>query len=307
MPDTATIAPEADATLDAEPTPEPDCLTAADGQASGHPSTDSPPTVAEPPDNPEADQLTAILRRIEEQEDVCDELEQEADAAKVAAKHARERYDQAVDDLRRLVREGKRARSEPTTPGPLFEKLGSPADAPSSSADPDDDQSWRPVPLADLGLAPSILEALAAVAVNALPLTTLGQLVDYQSLPTVSIESIRGIGPASADKIADACAAFWDNRHKARRAEGKPVELHADAIDVEFEVQGSEGPSDPGIDAHHDPDAHLLLDEAQAMTAADPPAAGPDEPAPSAESDGDGTATVKMPTGPRGKRRRQGV
>lgn len=72
----------------------------------------------------------------------------------------------------------------------------------------DDDQSWRDVPLPISSLGEKVADALAEVGV-----TTLGSLSDFQAEHGDAWhQKVKGIGPETAMKIADAAADWWRAR-----------------------------------------------------------------------------------------------
>lgn len=93
----------------------------------------------------------------------------------------------------------------PLKPAPAVDAEGNPIpDSIGLKYDPDTDTRWRDVPIKELGLTEKVIESLEGANV-----WTLGHLADY-SKDGAPITMIRGIGEATAGKIADAMERFWE-------------------------------------------------------------------------------------------------
>ena len=111
----------------------------------------------------------------------------------------------------------------------------------------DDDDDWREIDLDRLpgpGLTPGILKKLAE---NSTPITTLGELTDWiNANGDFWHKKIRGIGKAAADRIADACEAFWKDRTLAEADAGESDSVSDGATEL---PDGSTASSPPSGDA----------------------------------------------------------
>ena len=121
-----------------------------------------------------------------------------ADEAKARAKMAKANEEAAQAALNAIIRQIIDG------PGPLFTA----AEAEPSEAD--EPELWRGVKLAgDDFLPPGILKALAE---NSTPITTLGELTDWQAEHgDFWAKDIPGIGEAAQEKIDEALMGWWKN------------------------------------------------------------------------------------------------
>jgi hypothetical protein len=199
-------------------------LAAADMIAEGSPIAGDEgrplmPDAAQLAPPPAALNLDAVEFRDAVREAEEEVAEAEADYLRKAehAKAAKKVWEAAVEAMRKVIREHK--------PGkyPLLEAV---AKMPKAEADPAivvefvdpapapvaDDESWREVPLVELGLSPKILLSLADHVHDGRPLATIGALADFTSQPFARLTDVKGIGQAAAEKIGDALAEFWARR-----------------------------------------------------------------------------------------------
>ena len=93
---------------------------------------------------------------------------------------------------------------------------GFPADTPLAEID----ETWQDVKLADL-VDPAIKPAaIKALEDNNPPITTLGELTDWQALKAdFWIKDIPNVGAAAAENIADATTGFWERRDAEKNSE----------------------------------------------------------------------------------------
>lgn len=141
---------------------------------------DEPQVTNFDPDDPAV--LANIVRQVEAREKECQERFAEWKDLAERAKDAKTEYDTAVLALRRAAR----AREERH---PLFDK---PEEQASTG-----DESWRTVPLAELGLQPKLTEKLVELGIE-----TIGQLEDQRA--GEGLGALQGIGPAKITLIEDA-------------------------------------------------------------------------------------------------------
>lgn len=104
---------------------------------------------------------------------------------------------------------------------PLFDRqqpAGEPAaDGPDAAAPPAPEESWRDVPISDLGplgIPDGLLEALVEQGLH-----TIGLLADYTASDK-RLTDLKGVGPAKAEKIEHALERFWAARKPAGDDEG---------------------------------------------------------------------------------------
>lgn len=101
--------------------------------------------------------------------------------------------------------------TEATEEMPLFEPPAKPAAAATSPGE--DDLSWRPVPLAELGLAPGMLKKLEEAEI-----VTIGQLSDFVQAGS-DLTDIQGIGETKAEAIRNSLTTYWRQRNEAAARE----------------------------------------------------------------------------------------
>ncbi len=122
---------------------------------------------------------------------------------------------------------------------PLF--LNPPADDAAPVAPvgpPEGDDSWRSVPISELGLTEKVRDYLEHAEP---PLFNIGQIADFTANDR-RFTDIKGIGPSAADKIEAALTAFWKRRaDQALASDGNP-------IDPSFDHEPPAEPSEPSED-----------------------------------------------------------
>lgn len=148
------------------------------------------------------DEREDTLRAIFEAENAVAAAHEEYDQKAKAAKGAKQRLEDRIEDLRRTIREASRG------PGPLFKRVAEAAPAPGG-----DGEDWRLTPLSSLGIRPGVVEALIEAGIG-----TLGDLADFTAAGE-SLESIKGLGPAKVAEIEDAVERFWASRAAGKEAE----------------------------------------------------------------------------------------
>ncbi len=171
------------------------------------------------------DQAEGLTRHYES---IFDKLHAETAAAKKV-------FERSVEDMRDFVRDRRNARGKPPQPKPA-KLYPDPKDSHwvdhTDNREPGEvpavDDSWKSVPLADLvdkdGLPAKVAQLLGDAGIN-----TLGELAAYSepaaSGYTKKLTDIAGIGPAKADAIEAATAAFWSRRNaeQAQAADAGPT------------------------------------------------------------------------------------
>lgn len=140
-------------------------------------------------------------REIQGQQREVDRLARLLEEAKQEAKEAREEYQDAVDGLVRLIREGP----NPQLSLPFED---SEEDAPDPPAEAQPDQAgWQSVRLEDLAEAGLRLSERQLKAFHEANLETLGALAAWsKSYPLVTVP---GIGPTSAAEVRACLSLYW--------------------------------------------------------------------------------------------------
>lgn len=176
------------------------------------------------------DEAAEDLEELRKQEELIQSIESEMADLKeeYAAKKAEGKA--AVVKLRRMVRESK----EPnlfTKPKTKKEGTSKPSEnipnpkpdsgsTQENTAKTNDDETWRPVPLASLSLPKGIVEKLAGAGIS-----NMGELVDYQKPNEANyckqLTDIKGIGVGAAEKIGAATEQFWKERDAAKAGAAK--------------------------------------------------------------------------------------
>jgi len=187
------------------------------------------------------------------------EKEDASKAAHKADKAAAEEYEKQFFDWLRERNEQRGKPPQPkqgTIPYPDPEAKVDPPDLPLAPAE--NDERWKAIPLTELvekdGFPAYLVEKLANATRKddrpQAPITTLGELTQFQEPEgngyQKKLTDLVGIGPGAAEKIANACMAFWDRWAKeeaARRLEAKPAPA-GELVDAEFEVIPDEGEDD---------------------------------------------------------------
>lgn len=125
-------------------------------------------------------------------------------------------HDDAVIELRRIIRKGPERL--PLFDGPAPEgKEGVPAAAAAPINNAPGPDAWRSVKLADTGLPAKLCEKFADHKPS---LTTMGELVDWQGKGG-DIVRVKGVGIETATKASDILADWW-KKHPEYRPMAKP-------------------------------------------------------------------------------------
>lgn len=202
--------------------------------------------------------------------------------AKSEAKRAKEDYENAVDDLQKLIRtpptqpslfEGKTAKPSPvkeaTEDTEGTEKINQKPteDYPLERTDqaqavtvsPSDPEAWRKVPLSDLlpyGMTEAIAKKFSEGGIH-----TLGDASDYQAGDRGQpLTSIKGIGQNKVDKFEDASTAYFKD-HPVPPAVSVETNDASDNVSTESPEpqeqppitrigQGGQDPNAPGVPSH---------------------------------------------------------
>lgn len=190
-------------------------------------------------------------------------------AAHKADKAAAEEYD---TDYFAWINERTANRGRPPQPKPakLYPDPDNPGvqvDAPDLPLAPaEDDDRWKAIPLTELvekdGFPAYLVEKLANATRKddrpQAPITTLGELTQFQEPNAAGwqnkLTDLQGVGPGAAEKIANACMAFWDRwaREEAARRLAAKSEAPGEPVDAEFEVIPDEGEDDDEVDEPED-------------------------------------------------------
>ncbi len=156
--------------------------------------------------------------------------EQQIEVANLAVSHSRKQseaksvkkeLDLAVEDLRDM--EGRLERGEYSLPftGLAGEGgaggIGSGCSAPLAGQLelPIEDNAWKSVPLSELGLTGKLAESLAEAG-----LTTMGAIAEYTGSEK-RLTDIDGIGPGKAEKVEQACEAYWAKNRAPSTVDGQ--------------------------------------------------------------------------------------
>lgn len=189
------------------------------------------------------DDLKEVLQRRDAVIDDMDQLKEEF-AAKKAEKKAVDA--ELVIAARNLDKEypPRPAKLYPEPDEPKRNGKGKGKAEPSKNGQPED-EAWRSVPLASLGLSKGILDKLAnpvdkkrgAVP----PITTVGDITDFLAPKNgwePRLVDLKGLGVEAVTKIDAALEQFWKERHASKAAAG---------------AGGSNETSQPGTDANTQP------------------------------------------------------
>lgn len=214
-------------------------------EADPPPEATSEPTSAESGPTPEAaipvearPELAALaaesLQRIADAEQRLNRAEEKEKDAKVEAREAKAEKERLRKELHRIIKEETEADGNS-----LFSPRARSAPEPSANGvhvpAPDEDDSWKTVPLSSLALPGGIIKKLADAGIE-----TMGHLVAYQE-PSESgwvkkLTDLAGIGEWAVVKIDAATQQFWSERNRAI-AERTVAEV-ADATAVPSEPAG---------------------------------------------------------------------
>lgn len=159
------------------------------------------------------EQVNAARRRVAEARREVLVTKGRLDDARANHKSAVARFEEESFDLERLLDDLLDPPREP------FALIAQSPDRPQKPVTrPWDDDEWRGDDLKEAlpELSGYILGILAESEI-----ATMGQLADW--CKTKRLNQIAGIGDASAEKIEDACAAYWQ-RKQAERAEQEPAD-----------------------------------------------------------------------------------
>lgn len=170
-------------------------------------------------DDPDS-QAAQDLRRLAELKRELDELQAVAYRSAEKAKADKKAVEAQQEEINDFIDEINTPR--PLFQGPAPERAPAPAPAPPAPAPPPEDDAWKAEPIDVLtghGLTAKQVAKLAEADVS-----TMGDLADVPELT-----AIKGVGPALAEKIADAAVEF----HAARKAAAidlEPVPEEADIV-----------------------------------------------------------------------------
>ena len=169
------------------------------------------------------DEMREWEHRVKQQANRCDaldaelkDLESDLAEAKEAVKDKQGEVNEANRELRKLI-------AGQDEEAPLFNRRPSANGATTSSPHHplgEEDNSWRDVPLSQLGLPKAILGKLEDADVSdgtRREIKTVGQLADFTKEfgakgYSVPLTMIRGIGGAANEKVETALSEFWANR-----------------------------------------------------------------------------------------------
>jgi hypothetical protein len=153
--------------------------------------------------------------------------------AKARTKEAAADREQVLHDFTTALPLFDRPRPAARTPHPETVEAPAPAEAVADSpADPEaaasagpepGDESWRSLSLAEFRMPAKQLDLL-----NAADLWTVGQYSEWCRTPGNHLDAIKGLGPASLVKIADAETDFW---YRWRAGEYLPPAPASEAVD----------------------------------------------------------------------------
>ncbi len=165
------------------------------------------------PEKPSGNGDAELLHRICKAEREVQELETVWEARKEDAKEAKDAFDEAVLRLRHLIQSAE----EDEESMPLFNKNGQASPAPAVADAEALDESWKRVPLSEAleGISAAVLQKLKDAE-----LETVGDLQAFiervgQNGYSDPLGTIKGIGAATAQKVADALEAFWKRRRES--------------------------------------------------------------------------------------------
>ena len=189
---------------------------------------------------------------------IVDERNEEAygllgiyEALKDDASKAKKAWENAVDELQKLIRERREERGKPQLPG-LYESLdyvdegiGS-GDLVARQQVTKEDDAWKSVKLVDMAKHDGLPANVASILIEN-GLDTLGAVTDYTN-PNASgwcnsLTDFKSFGPKKLEAWQDACANFWKRWPNERRARSQ------DLVDG---VDGGRG--EPGSDRESDVD-----------------------------------------------------
>lgn len=156
----------------------------------------------------ESDNTDNTLDDLFAAEEKCAAAELVVETLKGELKEAKEAYDDAVNDLRKLARGARQDRSRPLFGQPrrsmlevTVERLGMQSD---DAAAPSTSTAWRSRSIAELDLGDALSERLENASIS-----TIGQLQDMQEQISLGREKWpKGIGAAKITKIEDAVIAW---------------------------------------------------------------------------------------------------
>lgn len=168
-------------------------------------------------DATEADETDDTLDDLYRAEQKCAACESVVETLKGELKEAKEAYDDAVNDLRKLARGVRKDRNRP-----LFDRMKASSTPPATAADGSESQpaaaaastqsiAWRSHSIAELDLGDALSERLENAGIS-----TIGQLQDMQAEIALGREKWpKGIGAAKITKIEDAVIAWLGKNRDA--------------------------------------------------------------------------------------------
>jgi hypothetical protein len=162
-----------------------------------------------------ADPRARLEKEIQEQQIEVANLAVSHSRKQAEAKSVKKELDLAVEDLRDM--EGRLERGEFSLPFTgLAGEGGAGAAGSGGSAPlagqlelPIEDNAWKSVPLSELGLTGKLAESLTEAG-----LTTMGAIAEYTGSEK-RLTDIAGIGPGKAEKVEQACEAYWVKNPRA--------------------------------------------------------------------------------------------
>lgn len=209
---------EIDIDDDAPTEPVDEVADASDDSTGAEPSADGDAVVTPSTPDPENADPSYLPYHVQEYINQTRELESRASSIAVEVeslkddlKSAKQRYDDAVDELRDLIRRGPDAQARlpfPEDDGPRELGHVTITKPLTTNTSTEPDESWKPTPIVELESLPQpIKDKLLDAGIS-----TVGELADYTSQGN-QLTDIKGIGAAKAEKIEAAMEKFWESRN----------------------------------------------------------------------------------------------
>lgn len=203
------------AIVEAWPDSQPTDVTAG---SEDNPMDDIPP---EPEDFPSEQQPDAIADYEQRLDDATKRVARTAlyqAKCEAESKHAKAEAKSALEELQKIVNRGPeqyplfdgqpaKAATDETGGETAGELTSEDAEAAEDVVIHDDDESWKEVSIATLGLPAGVVKSLNEADNH---IFTIGDLATWTA--KYALTDIEGIGQAKADKIDDALAKFWADR-----------------------------------------------------------------------------------------------
>lgn len=163
-------------------------------------SPETPPTSA---DTPLPSWVETYINETRELESRAASIAVKIEWIKEDLKSEKQHYEDAVNELRQLVRRGPDRQQR--LPFPDDDQV-TPEPITVNTTETDDD-SWKPTPIIELdGLAEPIKNKLLDAGIS-----TVGELADFTATGNL-LTDVKGIGAAKAEKIEAALEKFWEGR-----------------------------------------------------------------------------------------------